>query len=96
MARKRKPILQKSEDNKMEENIFETVFEPEYPVEPQPIYSVQVTHSSLRKRVAPNLQAEIAGYIQDRGTYEIFDEVNGWGKLKDGNWIMLTYTERKF
>ena len=67
--------------------------EPETAPEAPKKYRVKVTHSSLRMRKAPNLQAEIAGYIQDEGYYDIVDEANGWGKLENGNWIMLSYTE---
>jgi len=101
MPRKRRQNLQLDEEKKMEENIFEPVFEPifeseEPKAEPQPIYKVRVTHPSLRKRSAPSTQAEINGLIQDHGVYEIFEETNGWGKLADNNWIMLTYTEQLF
>ena len=57
------------------------------------IYTVKVTHPSLRRRAAPNLQAEILGLITDQGYYDIYDEANGWGQLEDGSWIMLVYTE---
>lgn len=56
-------------------------------------YTIKVTHPSLRMRVAPSTQAEIVGHICDQGIYKIVDEVNGWGKLENGNWIMLTYTK---
>ena len=56
-------------------------------------YNVKVTHPSLRIRRAPNTQAEILGLITDQGVYKIVDEVNGWGQLEDGNWIMLSYTQ---
>lgn len=56
-------------------------------------YKVKVTHPSLRMRCAPNTQAEVYGLITDQGIYEIVDEVNGWGLLRNGYWIMLSYTE---
>lgn len=43
-------------------------------------------------RGAPSTQAEIKGIITDMGIYTIVDELNGWGKLENGNWIMLSYT----
>ena len=62
------------------------------PEELTPKYKVKVTCSQLRRRRAPNLQGEVVDLITDQGVYEIYDEVNGWGQLKDGNWIMLIYT----
>ena len=67
------------------------IAEPE--VETKKNYKVKVTHPALRMRKAPNLQAEVAGLICDKGYYEIIDEVNGWGQLENGNWIMLSYTQ---
>lgn len=61
-------------------------------VEPKS-YFVKVTHPSLRRRRAPALSGEEVGLITDQGIYEIFDEVNGWGKLENGDWIMLSYTK---
>ena len=57
------------------------------------LYKVKVTHPSLRMRYAPNTQAEVYGLITDQGIYTITDEVNGWGQLENGYWIMLSYTE---
>lgn len=54
---------------------------------------VRVTHPSLRKRRAPDTQAEVIGYITDFGRYKIINEKSGWGELLDGSWIMLRYTE---
>lgn len=68
----------------IEENFYE---------EPKQLYTVKVTHPSLRRRSAPNLQADVLGLIQDQGYYPIYEEVNGWGKLEDGSWIMLSYTQ---
>ncbi len=67
------------------------VTEPE--VKTEKIYKVKVTHPSLRMRKAPNLQAEVVGFIRDKGYYTIVDEANGWGQLENGNWIMLSYTQ---
>lgn len=54
---------------------------------------VRITHPSLRKRAAPNIDAEILGYITDFGRYKVIDEKSGWGELLDGSWIMLRYTK---
>lgn len=93
MARKRKQNFQSSEDILMENNIFDTTLGIEEDLEPKPLYKVRITHPSLRKRKAPNTLAEVKDLITDMGVYDIYDEVNGWGKLKDDTWIMLTYTE---
>lgn len=66
--------------------------EPVIPEAPK-TYKVKVTHPSLRMRRAPNTQAEVYDLITDQGVYKIIDEVNGWGKLENGCWIMLSYTE---
>lgn len=77
------------------ENILETI--PEIKEETKPekdfLYKVKVTHPSLRMRRAPNTQAEVYDLITDQGIYEIVDEANGWGQLKNGCWIMLSYTQ---
>ena len=56
-------------------------------------YVVKVTHPALRVRRAPNTQAEVIEVIHDEGNYKILDEVNGWGKIGENKWIMLSYTE---
>lgn len=53
------------------------------------LYKVQVTHPSLRRRANPSTDSEVLGLITDKGIYEIFNEVPGWGQLKDNSWIML-------
>lgn len=80
----------KAEESKVEEPVV-----PEESVIPEvpKTYKVKVTHPSLRMRRAPNTQAEVYDLITDQGIYEIVDEVNGWGQLKNGCWIMLSYTE---
>ena len=107
MSRKRTPAQNQVEPEILEElkvefaaeekepEIAEVVEEPavEVEVEAPKTYKVHVTHPSLRKRAMPNLGAYVAGIISDQGIYEIFETVNGWGRLEDGNWIMLSYTE---
>lgn len=102
MARKNKP---KAEEKSMD---FLDIFNMEQPkeeiapeieikeeIKPEKdfLYKVKVMHPSLRMRRAPNTQAEVYDLIKDQGIYEIVDEVNGWGKLKNGCWIMLSYTQ---
>ena len=59
-------------------------------------FSVKVTSDSLNVRSTPNNRNNnnIVRQITDHGTYKITDEKDGFGKLEDGNWIMLTYTKR--
>jgi hypothetical protein len=70
-------------------NFDELPLEPEKPK----TYFVKVIHPSLRRRNAPALSGKEVGLITDQGIYEIFDENNGWGKLENGDWIMLSYTK---
>ena len=58
------------------------------------LYKVQVTHPSLRRRANPSTDSEVLGLITDKGIYEIFNEVPGWGQLKDNSWIMLQFCHR--
>ena len=84
------------EEPKVEQQIIvEKQTAPEKPIIPEPpkTYKVKVTHPSLRMRHAPNTQAEVYDLITDQGIYTIIDEVNGWGQLENGYWIMLSYTE---
>lgn len=93
------PVEEKVEEITTEiapENIPETIPEIEIKEEAKPekdfLYKVKVTHPSLRMRRAPNTQAEVYDLITDQGVYEIVNEVEGWGQLKNGCWIMLNYT----
>ena len=61
---------------------------------PISLYQIRVDHSSLRRRAEPSLEGEVLGYITDKGMYNIYSEVGGWGKLEDGSWIMLQYTSK--
>ena len=87
--------------NQVEEN-ENSVFEEEIPIEEEilveeiatPLYTVKVTHPSLRMREAPSEEAEIKGLITDQGQYNIYAEVGGWGRLDNDCWIMLQYTSK--
>lgn len=86
-------IMQSNEEPQITEMIEEPIVEPIIePIEDKS-YNVKVMHPSLRIRRAPNAQAEIVGLITDQGIYKILDEVNGWGKLDENKWIMLSYTQ---
>ena len=68
------------------------VIEPE--VENKPLYTVHVTHPSLRRRSTPKIAQNMLGLTTDMGNYAVYEEREGWGRLEDGSWIMLQYTER--
>lgn len=90
--------MKKKPNPKMEEQPMDFLdsFNIEAPIEEPAVnntYKVKVTHPSLRIRRAPNLQAEVVDTIRDQGYYTILDEANGWGKIGDDKWIMLSYTE---
>lgn len=86
-------IIQSNEEPQITEIAEEPIVEPIIePIEDKS-YNVKVMHPSLRIRQAPNAQAEIVGLITDQGIYKILDEVNGWGKLDENKWIMLSYTQ---
>ena len=59
----------------------------------QNFYTIKVTDPALYMREGPSLSSKIVGLITDKGEYKIINENNGWGKLENGNWIMLAYTK---
>lgn len=89
----------------MDENFIQVTDEMEEPVfvaeepviieQPSPIFTVKVTHPSLRVRSAPSANAEVVRFITDGGLYDIFAADGEWGQLADGNWIMLTFTAKQ-
>ena len=58
------------------------------------LFSVQVTHPSLRRRAEPSLAGKELGVITDNGIYNIINVHAEWGQLEDGSWIKLIYTKR--
>ena len=66
----------------------------ELEIKEKPLYTVRVTHVSLRHRSTPEIANNIIGIITNRGIYQIYEERDGWGRLEDGSWIMLKYTEK--
>ena len=59
-----------------------------------PLFSVKITHPSLRRRSTPEIAENVVGVITDRGIYEIYNVNGDWGQLQDNSWIMLKYTEK--
>ena len=103
---KKKPSYQKGDNNNtMDENFIQVTDEMDQPVfvaeepviieQPSPIYKVRVTHPSLRVRSAPSGNANVVRLITDGGLYDIFAIQGEWGQLADGNWIMLTFTQKE-
>lgn len=66
----------------------------EYTSKDEPLYQVQVTHYSLRRRQFPDINSMVLGLITDQGIYDIYKVESGWGQLKDKSWIMLQYTRK--
>ena len=64
-------------------------------IQPFKEYDVRVVYSILKIRESPSLQAKEVGLIKDKGVYHILEEKNGFGKIADNQWIMLSYTSRK-
>lgn len=97
MANKRKEYKNREVELEEKLKVFETsesdIELPTYPIK-LPIYSVRVTHPSLRARKAPSFDAAIDRLITDQGVYEIFKQENGWGQLSDENWIYLEFTSK--
>lgn len=60
--------------------------------EPKPL-KVKVIHSSLRRRFGPSTAYDVAGIISDQGYYDIYEVKDNWGKLENGTWINLDYTD---
>lgn len=60
--------------------------------EPKPL-KVKVIHSSLRRRFGPSTAYDVAGIISDQGCYDIYEVKDNWGKLENGTWINLDYTD---
>lgn len=55
-------------------------------------YTVQINHPALRIRSGPSSEYAPVGIINDMGKYEILAEENGFGKIAEERWIMLSYT----
>lgn len=66
------------------------------PIQQKPISlgKVKVTHPCLRRRVGPSTDSQVLSLITDFGVFNIFEEKDGWGKLEDGSWIMLSFTKK--
>lgn len=87
----KRKLQRKNENEQIQQPIVE---ETPTDTAPAPCFKVKVTHPSLRIRRAPSLSAEVVGLITNFGVYDIYDTLDGWGKLADETWIMLKYTKK--
>lgn len=62
---------------------------------PEVPYIVRVTVPALNIRSGAGMGYSIIGVIEDKGSYTIIEEKNGFGNLKAGGWIALEYTEKR-
>lgn len=58
-------------------------------------FLIKVVSDKLAIRNTPAVTAKINGYITNKGTYTIVEELNGYGKLKSGaGWIDLSFQKK--
>ena len=57
-------------------------------------YKVRVASDALRIRSEPDAASELIGYLEYGDTVTISEEADGWGRLVNGEWIRLEFTER--
>ena len=57
-------------------------------------YQVRVTSDALRIRSEPDAASELIGYLEYGDTVTVLEEADGWGRLVNGEWIKLDFTER--
>lgn len=57
-------------------------------------YQVRVTSDLLRIRSGPDAASDLIGYLEYGDTVTVSGEANGWGRLVNGEWIKLEFTER--
>ena len=54
---------------------------------------VRVTSDALRVRSDPDAESALVGYLEYGDAVTVFEERGGWGRLLNGNWIKLEFTE---
>ena len=52
------------------------------------------TTSGLNKRSGPGTDYDVIGYVEEGRTLSIIKTKNGWGKIKGGGWISMSYTKK--
>jgi len=57
-------------------------------------YTKVKTTSGLNKRSGPGTDHDVIGYVDKGKTVTIVKKKNGWGKLKGGGWISMSYTKK--
>lgn len=81
------PQVQESKDNIVSAESIQNLIKI-------PMYTVKITHPSLRHRTEPSVNGRIVGIITNQGIYDIFKEQDGWGQLEDKSWIMLKFCQK--
>lgn len=77
----------------VEEKVQEIKEEPvqEIKKEFQP-YRIKVNYQNLFVRKEPAVGNNVVGVITYGQEFDVIDEQNGFGKIEDGKWIMLSFT----
>ncbi|MBQ9015826.1 MAG: InlB B-repeat-containing protein [Firmicutes bacterium] len=57
-------------------------------------YTKVKTTSGLNKRSGPGTDYDVIGYVEEGKTVSIAKTKDGWGKLKGGGWISMSYTKK--
>ena len=52
------------------------------------------TTSGVNKRSGPGTDYDVIGYVDEGKTVSIVKTKNGWGKLKNGGWISMSFTKK--
>ena len=88
---KTEPIIENKEEVKVE---AEPKVKPvEKPIEKKAFseYQVQINYSTLKVRKGPGSNYDAIGFVKNLERYTILAEENGFGKIDEGKWIMLSY-----
>ena len=81
-------------EKKMDETEKKIVADFDAEIKRQDRKPATVKISPLNIRSIPSLGGEITGVLNEGDTAVIVDEKDGWGKLKDGGWVLLDYVSR--
>ena len=58
-------------------------------------YTVKVkVNTVLNVRKGPGSDRDKVGHLNKGDKVKIVEEVDGWGRMENGNWISLKYTEK--
>ncbi len=100
MSRKRSifdPIIEETNEPVEEVKVEpeeETKVENKEEIKPKRNKRVRVEIDNLNIRKGPSLDSDKTGRFIEKGSFEITEEKNGFGKLADGRgWICLKFTK---